>query len=139
MKILKNVYYNLLERCFEASHESGGILGGRDGIISNYAHDYIGVGSAISYVPNVDFFNAQIARWQNKNINFYGIYHSHHISGTLLSNADKEYITCILSAFPADRQSLYFPIVCPRNSIIPYRATLMGGELKILKEDIVLV
>ena len=138
MQILQSVYNNIINSCFQVPPESGGILGGADGIVSNYVSDK-GLESNLydEYVPNVDFLNSIILKWQKHNIQFYGIYHSHFPGGYDLSDGDKQYIAEIMESIPY--RKLFFPIVFPKEGMLVYRAEFTEKQLRLLRESLILI
>lgn len=138
MQILSDVYNSIINRCPPVPPENGGILGGADGIVSKYVSDK-GLESNLynEYIPNVDFLNSVICEWQNRQIQFYGIYHSHFQGGYDLSDADKQYITKIMENIPY--RKLFFPIVFPREGMLVYRAEFVKKQLRLSRESLILI
>lgn len=138
MQILSDVYNSIINRCPHVPPESGGILGGADGIVSKYVSDK-GLESNLydEYIPDVDFLNSVIWEWQNRQIQFYGIYHSHFHGGYDLSDADKQYIAKIMENIP-DRK-LFFPIVFPKEGMLVYHAEFVKKQLRLSRESLILI
>lgn len=138
MKITGQTYSLILSCVPKVPPETGGILGGKNQIISHCVFDR---GSDDSngydiYAPNTKLLNRTILQWAETNIEFYGIFHSHFSDGSLLSNGDKRYITKIMLVMPQQISSLYFPVVFPQESMIVYRADRQGYEVHIASEQI---
>ena len=138
MVICKNIYTKLLNMPI-VPPEHGGIIGGRNEIITHFAFD-VGISSMNydSYIPNTEYLNEIIRIWQNTNIKFYGIVHTHRINADSFSNGDKDYIEAILNAHSFIKQ-LYFPIIIPNNKIICYKAHIKSSILIIEKEDLYII
>lgn len=119
--------------------ETGGILGGEDGIITaEYFDRGIQNERMCSYIPNIKRLNKVIKQWQMENINFMGIYHTHFWSVETLSEADKRYISRILENMPPELKKLYFPIVVmPDKKIICYSTEQIQGKLVITREKLI--
>jgi len=132
MKINKNIYHLMVNRYFDSYIETGGILGGSNGIVTNFIFD-IGLSGSDRrhYYPNTDKLNACLLEWQESGIEFYGIIHSHLTNETSLSKGDKSYIKKIMLSMPADIKELFFPIVIPRKEIILYKARRLRNEINI--------
>jgi len=140
MKIKKSVYNHILNDTFSPPPESGGILGKSSEVISEYYPDRgCGEHSISHYVPDIAKLNHVIEIWQKKEICFCGIYHSHYEGDTRLSKGDKSYIERILRKIHMHTDTLYFPLVFPRNEIICYSVALTSQGLIICKEEIILI
>lgn len=141
MKILNHTFNDIVKMVPSLPPESGGIIGGTNQIITHYILDS---GTNLSngydtYAPSILYFNETIQSWQQKGIDFYGIFHSHFPGGTELSNRDKQYIVQIMKAMPCRINHLYFPIVLPGETIIVYRADNIKNRIHIVGEDIELL
>lgn len=135
MDILENVYRKIMKSFPEVPPENGGILGIRDGIVCQYYHDKSNqiLENAI-YVPDIRWMNWCIQEWEDKQISFGGIVHSHMPGQKTLSNSDKKYIKQIINGMPGYIKELYFPIIIPQEEIICYRAYKHNQNL-VLEED----
>lgn len=139
MKMQRAVYDEILQTCPAVPPESGGLLGGRGGVITQYIAD-LGLGNGYDrYVPNVQVLNAVLAEWQKDGVQFCGLYHSHFPQGERLSDADVFYIETILRATANAADTLYFPLVFPKEKMIAYRAALSDGQVRIQPDGITLV
>lgn len=137
MKIIDKIYKQVIERCSSYQMETGGIIGGKNEIVCEFFFDigHKGEGTGC-YIPRVDFLNYCIADWQQKEIQFYGIFHSHY-QHSELSCGDIRYINRIMSAMPTKIIRLYFPIVYPLDSkIISFMAIRDGDTIKIANDVI---
>jgi len=137
MKINNHIYNKILSKCSSISTEAGGIIGGNNGIVTIFYFDK-GIERNIPgyYIPNVDLFNLHLSKWQKRNIDFYGIIHSHKNDYENLSSSDKNYIRAIMKAMPNEICFLYFPIV-HNNVISSYKAIRNYDEIFISNEEII--
>ncbi len=141
MLIYKYVYNILLKSYSNTFDESGGILGGQNGIIKYFEFDEgIGSKSIGKYYPNVNKLNCQIDLWQENNIAFYGIIHSHFQSDPSLSDGDKVYIRQIMINMPKEIKYLYFPLVFPiEHKIVSFKAIRNNEDIAIVKDKIKII
>jgi hypothetical protein len=144
MNIHENAYLDLLYNCPPVPPEAGGILGGKDDVITTVIFDVSNAPDYGGYTPNVANLNAVIASWADNNIDFMGIFHSHCPSGISLSRNDRIYIEKIMVSMPHTIYRLYFPIVIPGGKVIPYVASCNSKEqakevVLIEKDKLVLV
>lgn len=73
--------------------ESGGILGGRNDVVTNICLDKGILGKhPCSYTPDTRFLNQKINQWAETGIQFMGMFHVHFGGTESLSEGDKEYI-----------------------------------------------
>lgn len=124
MKIKHSVLKELLQGIHDKGYETGGILGGRNGIVTSFLQDE-GMPSkyCCEYIPNVDLLNQTIETWSDDNIEFMGIYHTHYHDIKTLSKGDCEYITNIMDAMPDEISELFFPLVVfPQKEVVVYSA-----------------
>ncbi len=120
--------------------ESGGLLGGHNGVVALLVSDKRScIKTSYKYKPDIMFFNRTINEWLNKNIDFMGIYHSHPRHCETLSSADIEYINEIMRSVNGYTDKLYFPIVIPKERIISYYALIVADEIKIFQDAIQLL
>lgn len=138
MKIEINVYKKIVFSIPDTLPETGGIIGGKDGVITAVEFDCgTQIGKKCSYSPSVEYLNAVLKDWKEKDITFYGIFHTHYFGVETLSAGDKEYIMKIMNSMPETITKLYFPlVVMPQRKMIAYAAVKEKGQLKILKEKI---
>lgn len=103
-KVLKRI-----RDCLKAySFETGGILGSRNGMISDFEFDE-GIRQEDSrvYVPNIGRLNQILFKWKETGIEFAGLVHSHYDKESL-SLADIRYGMEIIRA--NDLTGIYMPI-----------------------------
>ena len=130
----------MLLQCPQVPPEIGGILGGKDCVIEKMIIDrgkksYVG----IRYVPDVIFINKCIAEWEDLQIEFYGMFHTHLSRWETLSNRDKEYIGCIMNAMLDQVESLYFPLVFPQDKVKFFKAVKSNNKICISEEKIEII
>lgn len=138
MKILRKAYNSLLNDTPPLPPETGGILGGNDGIISEIFFDQnedIHNAPAI-YVPNIGLINKTIESWERTGISFYGMFHSHYSRDRELSPGDRKYILEIMRAMPRTISRLYFPIILPGEAVFGYHADRWNSEVHIARNNI---
>lgn len=140
MHIKKTVYEQLLTYCPDFPPESGGVLGGRNGVVTQFVLD-LGLTTTRDdfYIPNVEYCNDVIAMWQTIGIAFYGILHTHPENSKELSPADRAYILSVMQVMPKTIDRLYFPLVFPRVGIRAYSAVRKENNITLKTEDIILV
>lgn len=138
MKILSAVYDSLLCETPPLPPETGGILGGRCGVITHYVFDkgQCTLTSPAHYQPSTEMLNQIIAKWQILNIQLFGLFHSHYPHDTELSPGDKSYITEIMLAMPSEIHTLYFPLILPGTAMIGYQADKYGSDIHIVCDKI---
>lgn len=139
MIIRRNIYCQLLQ-CPKVPPEIGGILGGEDGIISMAMFDKGKMqDTGIKYIPNTKFLNNCIYNWKGKKISFYGFFHTHSPQWPNLSGDDKRYIETIMNSMPDEIETLYFPVVIPKDRILSFRAAKGQSNVYIIKDDIKII
>ena len=139
MKILQQVYDAIILQLPEKPPEIGGILGGIDGVVTEYVIDKVALSDdrkCCSYEPNINYLNSKIQKWEENEIKFMGIFHTHFGGSSNLSSGDKEYIRNIMNDMPAGVDCLWFPIaVLPERKFISYKVE-RGVRIKISKDEI---
>lgn len=140
MLISSDAYELLLEGCPPAPPESGGILGGKNGVVSLIEHD---LGrfppNQGTYSPDVNRLNRQIGLWQSEGISFYGIFHTHPLWDKGLSGGDRAYIRRILISMPVGFDELLFPVVYPRRCILSYSARRTGNDVIVTEDSVQII
>lgn len=143
MKIGKEICQKIIQEMPEKPPEIGGIMGGRNGIIT---HLHIDRGNSnveyckCSYIPDTVRINSCICEWENNNIDFYGIFHCHFGGARTLSTGDVSYIKRIMRNMPERVKKLYFPvIVLPQREMICYYATLKNKKINFGEETITIL
>ena len=97
MKIQQEIFKQILENSPTPPPEVGGIIGGKDNIITCYFADKGSKDNCYdSYYPDVAVLNKQISIWKKNGIDFYGIFHTHFEGDSVLSCSDRRYIIKIM-------------------------------------------
>lgn len=135
MQLTNDIYMSILNSP-DCPPETGGILGGKHGVVTHIAID-MGLGDYDRYTPDTSHLNSIIAKWAEQGISLLGIYHTHFDGGIQLSNGDIRYISEIMDRTD-NGIALYFPIVLPGKSIIAYRAE-KNGELSIISDKVEII
>lgn len=133
MKITASLYQTLLNEVPPPPPETGGILGGRCGLITLCHFDK---GQCVQtapahYQPDIERSNRVIQKWWTNNYQFYGLFHSHYPHDTELSLGDRKYITQIMLSMPLEICTLYFPLILPGTAMIGYQASRCGSDVHI--------
>jgi len=140
MRIQEQVYRQILSLISEETIETGGILGGKNNVITEFEFDKgTSLSSKKKYYPNTKRLNDCIEKWQNRDIQFYGILHSHLQEERALSFGDKLYIQTIMQAMPMSIEFLYFPIVLLQKEIVSFKAVRLDNEINIVNSDIKII
>jgi hypothetical protein len=139
MVVLKNVYYDIIYRLSHSEYEAGGILGGKDGVISQFILDDGQACYPDKYIPNVLFMNRKIDEWIKNGIEFYGMIHSHLTKVKKLSNEDVIYIKRIMTGMPDYIKELYFPLVIPEHQIVPFIARRSNDTVLLVQDKLQIV
>ncbi len=139
MKLSYDVYKTLLELTPAVPPESGGILGGKNGEVLKIAFDKSKkIYNRAIYNPNIDYLNEIIMYWENQEIEFLGIFHTHMQCNTTLSNDDINNIRIIMMSLSNTVSFLYFPIVIPRKKVFPYIAKKDKNKITIQPDELVI-
>lgn len=137
MKIYKSILEDILGKMPVIPPEKGGIIGGKNGVVTIWEYDEGHAGRGCVYYPNVEHLNEVIALWIENGLDFMGIFHVHFGSAKTLSKGDISYIERILRAMPDTITRLSFPIVVqPDREMVSYVAQIDSrGEVLIEKEE----
>lgn len=140
MKITRSVLDAINTSVSDYPPETGGILGSHNGLLIDELVMDIPVEASdrpCSYYPNTDFLNENIEAWQQRNISFMGIFHTHFVGVKTLSCGDKKYINAIMAAMPDTIEFLYFPVfVLPERTLVCYKAQRACNEVEIFSEEL---
>jgi len=140
MKIIEDIYYKIIDKCSCSLIEVGGIIGGKNNIITEFEFDKgIGGGSKQHYFPDIEKFNSCIKNWQKENIEFYGIVHSHFQDTKELSFGDTLYIQEIMLAMPEYIRYLYFPIILPQKELVSFKVMRNEIEINIINDNVKII
>lgn len=139
MKILPDVYEQIIQ-CPSVPPEKGGILGIKNGVVCYCFYDNSPPQSnSAVYIPNVDFLNAKIRKWEERGIGFGGMFHSHAVNQPTLSADDIEYIKAIFQAMPKSIKSLFFPVVLPNVELVSFIAIRQKDTIRIFEDKITII
>lgn len=134
--IITSEAYTQLLACTPVPPETGGLLGGNENVIRYIVFDIAEKDyTRAEYKPDISYLNGMICNWNERNISFYGLFHSHPDYVDLLSSVDKDYISKILCVFSG--ATLYFPIVIPGKEVIPYKAYRRNETVFICKDELI--
>lgn len=110
LKITTDAYQNIVKTIGSGIPEKGGILLGKDGIITDFVFDEHAETTGSTYSLNVAYLNPIIQEKKTKGLNLLGVVHSHPNGCSQLSAPDKQYFLNQFKNFP-DLEFLYTPIV----------------------------
>ncbi|MBO5382706.1 MAG: hypothetical protein J6A30_00215 [Ruminococcus sp.] len=140
MKITHSVLAEINTAVQDYPYETGGILGSSNGkVIDKLIMDHpSGTPERLcSYSPNTGFLNHCINKWQESNVSFMGIFHTHFVGVKTLSHGDKKYINTIMATMPDTIEYLYFPVfVLPERILVCYKAQRVCDEVEISSEEL---
>lgn len=137
MKILSELYDRLLAEVPPPPPETGGILGARGGIVCAAYFDFGRSHSTRAvYEPDIARLNGQIVDWEQSEITFCGMFHSHLPGADTLSDGDRRYIARILAQMPVQIQTLFFPVILPEKRLVAFRAARTSTGVKIAPEPL---
>lgn len=132
MVIQEKVFKTIITSFNSFPPETGGILGGRNRIITEFESDKgIAGENEFCYYPDTVKLNNILAEWNKTGIEFYGIIHSHPNNQYTLSNGDLQYIRTILTHMPKSVPCLYFPLILDCEKIISFKACIISKNLVI--------
>ena len=140
MKIKKEIYSQIINRCPVVPPEVGGIIGMKNGVVSVVEFDFLNIiHDFAQYIPDTESINKTIRLWDKKGFDFCGMFHSHMYNQKTLSNEDKRYIEEIMRLMPEKTEVLYFPVIMPKQKIISYKAEKKNHSILILNDIIEIV
>lgn len=142
LKITTDAYQNIVRKIGSGIPEKGGILMGKDGIITDFIFDENAHTTGSTYSLNVAYLNPIIKEIKQQGKQLMGIIHSHPYGSFELSYPDKEYFLSQFKNFP-DLDFMYTPIVFSAKQeefeIFPYvfhkDGTVEKADLEILPND----
>lgn len=125
--ITESVYQEIMDTIGSASPESGGILGIKDGVISDFCLDENPSGTGNTYIPDLARLNSVLQMWHQTGVEFAGVIHSHPSDMRQLSYADIRYAMQIMNA--NDLCGVYFPLVFPDTKEIFFYNVSSSGRV----------
>lgn len=142
LQITTDAYQCIIKKIGSGIPEKGGILMGKDGIITDFIFDENAHTTGSTYSLNVTYLNPIIKELKKEGKQLLGILHSHPYGAFELSNPDKEYFLSQFKNFP-DLDFMYTPIVFSAKqdefAFFPYvfhkDGTVETAELEILPND----
>lgn len=142
LQITTDAYQSIVTKIGSGIPEKGGILMGKDGIITDFIFDENAHTTGSTYSLNVAYLNPIIKEFKQQGKQLLGIIHSHPYGCFELSNPDKEYFLSQFKNFP-DLDFMYTPIVFSAKQdefeFFPYvfhkDGTVENAELEILPND----
>lgn len=142
LQITTDAYQGIVTKIGSGVPEKGGILMGKDGIITDFIFDKNAHTTGSTYSLNVAYLNPLIKELKQQGKQLLGIIHSHPYGCFELSNPDKEYFMSQFKNFP-DLDFMYTPIVFSAKQdefqFFPYvfykNGTVKNAELEILPND----
>ena len=142
MTIVRDAIHKICSNVSTCSFETGGIMGSRDGVlVSEIIMDpTVSEVYRCCYIPHIKYFNKCIEEWNEKNIIFMGMFHTHFYNVGTLSDGDLKYINTIMRAMPKKINRLYFPIyTLPQNEMICYEAQREHNNISIKKDSLEII
>lgn len=141
-RITTNAYQQIVKTLGSKIPEQGGILIGKDGVITNFVHDEFAETSSSSYSLNISYLNPIIKKFKEDDKELLGIIHSHPYGCRKLSRQDQEYFAGVLDK-AKDVDYLFTPIVFSAKQeefhIFPYvfykDGKIVEVELEIVPND----
>ena len=140
--ITTNAYQQIVKTLGSKIPEQGGILIGKDGIITDFVHDEFAETSSSTYSLNISYLNPIIKKFKEDNKELLGVIHSHPYACRKLSRQDQEYFAGVLDK-AKDVNYLFTPIVFSAKQeefhIFPYvfykDGSIQELELEIVPND----
>lgn len=125
--ITESVYQEIMGTIGSVLPESGGILGMKDGVISDFCYDENPSGTGNTYIPDLARLNSALQMWHQTGVEFAGVIHSHPSDMRQLSYADIRYAMQIMNA--NDLCEVYFPLVFPDTKEIFFYNVSSSGRV----------
>ena len=108
--ITTSAYQQIVKTLGSKIPEQGGILVGKDGIITDFVHDEFAETSSSTYSLNINYLNPIIKKFKEEGKELLGVTHSHPYGCRKLSRQDQEYFAGVLNK-AKDVDYLFTPIV----------------------------
>lgn len=108
--ITTDAYQNIIKKIGSQQPEKGGILIGKNGIITDFVFDEFAETTGSTYALNVTYLNPIIQEFKKQGKELMGIIHSHPNGCSKLSKPDQDYFAGIFKN-ATDLDFLFTPIV----------------------------
>ena len=92
-RITTIAYHHIVQKLGSSVPEQGGILMGRNGIVTDFIHDEFAETTGSTYSLNVAYLNPIIKELKLQGKQLLGIIHSHPNGYSKLSDPDREYFS----------------------------------------------
>lgn len=132
MKLDRQIYNAIINYMVYQNVESGGILGGQNGIITHFYPDRKAMPISHAYVPHIESLSQVISEWLQVGIDFIGFIHSHTKNG-MLSKDDIAYCQAFFKANPTETTVISALYVQATNQIRLYQVDQTHNKLMIQK------
>ena len=141
-KITTSAYQEIVKKIGSQEPEKGGILMGKDGVVTDFIFDKAAATTRSTYTLNVAYLNPIIKELKQQGKQLLGILHSHPNNYATLSDRDREYFSSQFKNFP-HLEYMYTPIVFSAKQdefeIFPYvfhkNGNIEIAELEIVPND----
>lgn len=141
-RITTEAYQNIIRKIGSQEPEKGGILMGKDGIVTDFIFDKEANTTRTTYSLNVAYLNPIIKELKLEGKQLMGIIHSHPNGYSKLSDPDRNYFSSQFENFP-DLEFMYTPIVFSAKQdefeIFPYlfhkNGTIEKAELEVVPNE----
>ena len=138
-RITTDAYQEIVKKIGSQEPEKGGILMGKDGVVTDFIFDKAAATTRSTYTLNVAYLNPIIKELKQQGKQLLGISHSHPNNYAKLSDPDREYFSSQFKNFP-NLEYMYTPIVFSAKQdefeIFPY-VFYKNGNIEIAELEIV--
>ena len=141
-KITTSAYQEIVKKIGSQEPEKGGILMGKNGVVTDFIFDKAAATTRSTYTLNVAYLNPMIKELKQQGKELLGIIHSHPNGYSKLSDPDREYFSSQFKNFP-NLEFMLTPIVFSAKidefEIFPYvfhkNGNIEKAELEIVPND----
>lgn len=109
-KITTEAYQNIIKKIGSGIPEKGGVLMGKDDVVTHFIFDKDAQTTGSTYSLNIAYLNPKMKELTKQGYRFMGIIHSHPYGSSKLSNPDRMYFYSQFKNFP-ELEWMYTPIV----------------------------
>lgn len=138
-KITTSAYQEIVKKIGSQEPEKGGILMGKNGVVTDFIFDKAAATTRSTYTLNVAYLNPMIKELKQQGKELLGVIHSHPNGYSNLSEPDREYFSSQFKNFP-NLEYMYTPIVFSAKQdefeIFPY-VFHKNGKIEIAELEIV--